>query len=109
MAEERHEAGSDAVAALRSQIEETRARIVATVDAIEERLRPRRLVAEAGETIKEAAARPLKTARLHPVLSLSIAAAAMAVTAGLVRRQRGRTDTFNWPPPGAGRADTSNP
>lgn len=77
MGQERHEENS-AIVGLRSQIEDTRARIVATVDAIEERLRPRRLVAEAGETIKEAAARPLQTARLHPVLTLSIAAAAMA-------------------------------
>ena len=86
MAQERDEVASDAVTELKSKIENTRARIAGTVDAIERRLRPRRLVAEAGDTIREAAVRPLHTARMHPVLSVAIAMFALAVVGSLIRR-----------------------
>lgn len=87
MAEERDEVASTAVAALRAEIERTRTRIAATVDAIEERLRPRHLMAEAGESIREAAVRPLQTARRHPGLTVAVAGVMLAVGADLVRRR----------------------
>ena len=87
MAEERHEVASAAVTALKADIDRTRTRIAMTVDAIEERLRPRHLLAEAGETIKEAAARPLVTARRHPGFTLAVAGVMLAIAADLVRRR----------------------
>src|SRR5687767_6763376 len=84
-------APSAETAEVRTQIEQTRAAMSETIDAIQARLSPRRMAAEAADTIKEATARGVMsiTGRDLPIALASAAAAALILM--MVRRSRART------------------
>jgi hypothetical protein len=65
---------SSATDGIRSQIEQTRAEMSETIDAIQDRLSPRRLVSTATETMKDAA-----VTNPFPIAILGAAAAALTL------------------------------
>jgi hypothetical protein len=88
MAEEPRKLAEDDLSDIRSDIERTRTRIAATVDAIESRLRPGRLMANARKTISEATARRAEAVRLHPVHTTLVVLGILVITGEILRRRR---------------------
>jgi hypothetical protein len=86
MAQQPDEVADDATAAIRSDIERTRARIAATVDAIEGRLRPSRLMSNASRAVQDVAAHPVETMRVHPVPTIGVVMALIALAVAMYRR-----------------------
>ena len=92
MAQEHGELAERDAADIRSDIDRTRARIVATVDAIEARLRPTHLMSEARQTITDAATRRVQTMRLHPVQTMLVALGLLVIAGEVLRRRRSVAD-----------------
>lgn len=90
MAEEPRPLEEQDTDSIRSDIDRTRARIAVTVDAIEARLRPGRLVSDARQSITDAAARRVETMRVHPVYTLVVALGALVIVGEILRRRRTR-------------------
>jgi hypothetical protein len=75
---------------IRSQIERTRAEMSETIDAIQNRLSPRRLMTDAKEKVKDAFSteRAIQVVKSNPVPMALIGAAVAALTVGTWMRSR---------------------
>jgi len=87
-------APSPETAEIRTQIEQTRTGISHTIDAIQERLSPSRIVAEAADTAKEAAAKGVMSVIRSPIPIALASAAATAVIVMAMNRSRARTPSL---------------
>lgn len=77
-------------AELKTQIESTRAQMSQTIDAIQDRLRPKRVLANAKDSIKEAAINRVTAVRERPLPAAVAGVSLMTLTAAAVRRRRRR-------------------
>ena len=85
-------APSPETAEIRTQIEQTRAEMSETIDAIQARLSPSRVAAEAADTFKQATARRVMSIVAGPDLPIALAsAAATALIVMVVKRSRAST------------------
>jgi hypothetical protein len=75
---------------IRAQIEATRADMSDTIDAIQERMRPRHLIAQARETVADATAEGVTTLSRRPGATIGVAAMSLGVTWLLRRALRAR-------------------
>lgn len=82
---------------IRSQIEQTRAKMTETIDAIQNRLSPRRLMTDAKEKVKSfGAKRAIQVVKSNPVPMALIGSAVAALTIGaLMRSRNGASRTAN--------------
>lgn len=81
---------------IRSQIEQTRAKMSETIDAIQNRLSPARLVTDAKEKVKDGAERAIQVVTSNPVPMTLIGAAVAALTVGAwIRSRNGTSRTAN--------------
>jgi hypothetical protein len=80
-------APSPETAEIRSKIEQTRAGMSQTIDAIQERLSPSQIAASAADTAKEATARGVMSLTRHPI-PLALASAAGAALIVMTARRR---------------------
>jgi hypothetical protein len=90
MAEEPDAVADDPVAAIRTDIRQTRARIATTIDAIEARVRPSRMLSDARQSLADAAARPARAMGMHPLVSLLAALGTIVLAGAFFRRRRRR-------------------
>ena len=90
MAEEPDAVADDAIAAIRTDIEQTRARIATTIDAIEARVRPSRMLSDARRGLADAAAHPVRAMGMHPMVSLLAALGSIVLAGAFFRRRRRR-------------------
>ena len=87
-------APSAETADIRTQIEQTRTEMSRTIDAIQERLSPSRIVAEAADTAKEAASKGVMSVIRGPIPIALASAATTAVIVMTMNRSRARTTSL---------------
>jgi hypothetical protein len=85
---------------IRSQIEQTRAKMTETIDAIQNRLSPRRLMTDAKEKVKDRTAfgaeRAIQAVKSNPVPMALIGSAVAALAVGAwIRSRNGTSRTAN--------------
>ena len=82
-------AKAPSAAEIRSQIERTRQDMTQTIDAIQARLSPGRLMTDAKQSVAEATARRFQRIKEHPI-PYAVAGVAMVALVALMRRRRVR-------------------
>lgn len=88
MAQVPHQIERESTQQLRSQIEHTRAEMSETIDAIQGRLSPGRLMTDAKETVKEAAVDRAKRVAANPIPFAMVGMAATALAVRFSLRSR---------------------